>query len=238
MKISSGQLSQRTAAGIAGFGLLLMTILAIFALPLVFQNLISPGDAAATMNNIMSHEQLFRMGIVSLILIVFLDIFVALALYLFFRNVDSGVSLLTAWFRLVYSILFAAAIVYYLDVLQLLSGDSYLVALNPDLLHTQVMLSVNSFNDGWALAFIFFGFHLALLGYLVMNSDFIPKIIGALVSIAGISYLVDYFGRFLYPDMDWIFSTIFGWGELIFMIWLIFYSVKKPNITGENLKGG
>jgi hypothetical protein len=43
-----------TSARVAGFGLLLMAILAFFANFFVFESLIIPGDAAATANHIMA----------------------------------------------------------------------------------------------------------------------------------------------------------------------------------------
>jgi len=59
-------ISQRNAAIIAGLGLLIMTIAAIFANSFVLQSLIVPGDAATTANNITANELLFRTGICSL----------------------------------------------------------------------------------------------------------------------------------------------------------------------------
>ena len=43
---------------------------------------------------------------------------------------------------------------------------------------------------------IFFGLHLALLGYLIFKSGYIPRILGILLAIAGLGYLIDYLGKF------------------------------------------
>ena len=66
--------STRMYARIAGFGLLLMFILAIFSNFFVIQNVIIPGDAAATAANINGSELLFRSGIICFIIVLILDV--------------------------------------------------------------------------------------------------------------------------------------------------------------------
>ena len=92
-------ISLRKAAIVAGFGLLIMSILAPFANFYVFPSLIVPGDGATTANNIMANELLFRSGICSFIIVIILDVVVAWALYVLLKPVNKSLSLLTAWFR-------------------------------------------------------------------------------------------------------------------------------------------
>ena len=91
------------------------------------------------------------------------------------------------------------------------------------------MLSINAFYDVWAVGLIVFGFHLFLLGYLAFKSDFIPKIFGVLLVIAGLSYLIDYFGELLFPSFEAVISLVAGWGELIFMFWLLLRGGKTAS---------
>lgn len=227
-------MSPRRAALIAGYGLLFMVVFVTVALPFVFGKLIVPGQAATTANNILANLQLFRIGISSLIMVIILDVLVAWAFYLLLKPQNNSLSLLTAWFRLVYSIIFAVALGNYFNVLQLLSGADYLAVLEPARMHAQVMLSVNAFEDIWAIGFIFFGLHLSFLGYLVFKADYIPKWIGLLVIIAGLSYLIDYLSKFLFPENALNISTVLGYGELIFMFWLLFRGAKIPEPGKDN----
>jgi hypothetical protein len=93
-------------ARVAGFGLLLMFILAAFVIFFVLEGLIVPGDAVTTANNIIAHEMLFRCGIISFIIVLILDLLVAWALYIVLQPVNKNLALLAAWLRLVYTIIF------------------------------------------------------------------------------------------------------------------------------------
>ena len=219
-------ISLSKAAIVAGLGLLIMTIFYMFADLFIFKKLIIPGDATTTVNNIMDSETLFRIGICCFLIVIVCDIVVAWALYVFLKPVNKSLSLLMAWFRLVYSTIFGIALVYYFNVFQLLNGSDYLAAFEPTHLHAQVMLSINAFSDGWAIGFVFFGLHLALLGYLSIKSGYIPKIIGLLLLLAGLSYLIDHFSIFLFPNYNLNIAMLIGWGELIFMFWLLIKGVK------------
>ena len=221
-------ISQRQAALIAGFGLLIMTIFYIFADFFVFQKLTVPGDAATTANNIIASEMLFRTGIGCILIVLICDVVVAWALYIFLKQVNINLSLLTAWLRLVYAAMLGIAMLNFVVVLILLSGADYLAVFETDQLHAQVMLFLNAFYDVWALGLIIFGFHLAALGYLAFRSDYIPKILGILLMAAGLGYLIDYFGSLLFPNSDVAISMVLGWGELIFMFWLLFKGGKMP----------
>jgi Domain of unknown function (DUF4386) len=218
--------SRSKAAIVAGLGLLIMTIFYMSAELFIFQNLIVPGDATTTANNIMASETLFRIGICCFLIVIVCDVVVAWALYVFLKPVNKSLSLLVAWFRLVYSTIFGIALFNYFNIFQLLNGSDYLAVFEPAHLHAQVMLSINAFSDGWAIGFVFFGLHLALLGYLSLKSDYIPKIFGVLLLLAGLSYLIDHFSKFLFPNFNVNISMLLGWGELIFMFWLLIKGTK------------
>ena len=221
-------ISQRKAAIVAGLGLLIMTIFAIFANFFVLESFIVPGDSAETANNIIVNEGLFRTGIYSLLIVAILDLVVAWALYVFLKPVNKSLSLLVAWFRLVYAAIFGIALHNLFSVLLLLGGADYLAVFETDQLHAQVMLSLRAFSDGWDIGIVFFGLHLALLGYLVFKSGYIPRILGALLVIAGLGYLIDSFVVFLLPNQEMTIAMFTFIGELLFMFWLLLKGGKRP----------
>jgi Domain of unknown function (DUF4386) len=222
------RVSERQAARIAGYGYLGISALSIFANFFVRVRLIEPDDAAATAGNIMDSETLFRVALVSFLIVFVLDVVVAWALYLFFKAVNRDVSLLTAWFRLTYAILLGAALVFFFFVLELVSGADHLKAFDTGQLDAQVTLYLDAFNDLWLIGLVCFGIHLALLGYLILESGHVPRALGVLLVLAGAAYVINSLADALlsnYDDYEAVFVTIVAVpsviGELGFAIWLV-----------------
>ncbi|HSJ39308.1 MAG TPA: DUF4386 domain-containing protein [Planococcus sp. (in: firmicutes)] len=225
-------------ARITGLSLLLMAIIALFANFFVFESLIVPGNAAATVENLLANDLLFRFGIAGFIIVLLLDVVVSWSLYILLRQVNNNLALLAAGFRLIYTAIFAAAMFNFLSVLQLIRGEMYLGALETIQLQAQVMLLIDAFHNGWLIGLVFFGFHLLLIGYLVLRSHFMPKTIGILVMLAGLGYLIDNFAQVLlsnYSDYATMFLLIVAVpgviGELALAIWLLVKGKKIPEIA-------
>jgi len=225
----SGNSLQRKAALVAGTGLLLMTILAVSAVYFIFEKLVVSGDAGATVNNILAGEMQFRIGIVCLYMVAVLDVVVAWSLYVFLKPANKNLALLAAWFRVVYASILTVSLFGYTNILRLLGGAPYVNGIDTSKLHADVMLSLAGFDDGWAIGLVFFGIHLVILGFLVFKSGYVPKVLGVLLVIAGAAYAADSFGRFLFPNYAVELATFLGWGELLFMLWLLYIGLKAPN---------
>lgn len=219
-------ISQREAAIVAGAGLFIMAIIAPFAYFYVLQNLIVPGDAAATASQIMASESLFRIGICFLLISAILDLVVAWALYVLLKPVNKSLSLLSAWFRVAYSVILVVALNNLFNVLELLSGADYLAAFEPNQLQAQVMIFINAFYYMWDLGLVIFGLHLLVLGYLVFKSPYFPRFLGILVVIASLGYLIDSFGIFLFPNYNMTISLFTFIGEVLLIFWLLWRGIK------------
>lgn len=229
------EITARQAARIAGYGYLVIFVLAIFANFFVRVRLIDQDDAAATAGNITDSETLFRVALVCFLVVFVLDVVIAWALYVFFRAVNSELSLLTAWFRLAYTVILGVALVFFFLVLELLGGADYLTAFDAGQLDAQVMLYLDAFNYLWLIGLVCFGIHLALLGYLVLKSASIPRILGVLLALAGAAYLIDTLANALianYEDYETVFAVIVVVpaviGELAFALWLVLRGGREP----------
>jgi hypothetical protein len=210
----------RTASLTAGVSLVLMAALAGVGVFAAVGGLVTPGDATQTLADIRASEDLFRLGIASLIGVVALDVVVTWALHRVFRPVHPGASLLAAVFRLVYSGVFLVAIAELLGVLRLLGPEPHLAAFGPDLLQTQVMLRIDTFHDIWATGLVIFGLHLLIVGYLVYRAVVLPRFLGILVAVAGLGYMFDSLAAILAVDVPEVSMITFP-GEVLLALWLL-----------------
>lgn len=220
MSSNVADLSQRKSAIIAGLAIVIMAVTAGFSFGFVLDSLVVPGDAAETAANLMTSQTLFRVGVFGWIVILILDVVVAWALYLVFKPINKSLSLLTAWFRLVYAAILGVALLSFVIVLLLISGADYLNVFDADQLQALVLLFLNAFDGMWRIGLVIFGCHLLLLGYLVYQSGYIPKVIGFLLIIAALGYALVNLGYLLAPAYESVIETI----DLVFAL---------PMIVGE-----
>ena len=218
--------SIRTVGIIAGAALLLMAVLAAFGNFVAVEGLVTSGDAARTAQNIRDSENLFRLGIMSLFLVVVLDVVVAWALYRVFRPVSEGISMLAAWLRLAYSAVFMIAIAQLPEVLRLLGNDGNVGVFTTDQLQAQALSRIDAFTDIFDAGLVLFGFHLLVLGYLAYRSGFVPRFLGILLAVAGAGYVFDSLAEVLshgsFPDLA-AFTFI---GEFLLALWLVIWGSR------------
>ncbi len=223
---STNKTSLGKAALIAGIGLLIMVIAAPYAELYVYPKLIVPANAAETTKNIIANKTLFTSAIFGYLITFICDLVVAWALYILLKPVNKNLSLTTAGFRWAYTGIALVALLNLVTVLRLLNTSDILPILQPDQLHAQVTLSLNTFRTQWHFGLLFFGIHLGLLGYLVFRSKYIPKILGVLLIIAGLGYVLTTLKPYLFPTVNLDFAEYTFYGELIFMLWLLIIGAR------------
>ncbi len=193
------EITRNQAAIVAGIGLLLMAVFAIFAT----SNTINlPNDT--DMQEIPVAK--LRMGIFFFVLVAVLDIIVAWALYIFLKPINKSLSQLMALFRLVYAGLLFASLFF---LLQALSDTA------------EFIKAIAQFNASWELALIIFSIHLLLLGYLLLKAGYMKNILGILVLICGVGYLIDGLGKLLMEDYSLSLTMFTFVGEVVLLFWLL-----------------
>ena len=225
--------SLRTAALIAGLSILAMVVAAPFAELYVFPKLIVRGSWEETTKNIIANEALFRTGTFGYLITFICDLLASWALYVLLKPVNASLSLLTAWFRLVYTVIALVAFTNLVTILKLLNTPDNITALEPEKFYAQVQLSITAFKNGWYFGILFFGIHLGLLGFLVFKSSYIPKLLGVLLMISGLGYLSNGLKPFLFPNTNIDFAVYTFYGELIFMLWLLIRGHRIRELNKE-----
>lgn len=219
----TGDVSLRTAALVAGFGYIIIFVLGFFAFAL--EDLIVSGDAATTANKIAASESQFRAGIASSLIVLVADLVVGWALYVYLKPVNRSISLLTAWFRLIYVAVALSAFVGLFSLSKILSGAT---AVELGQLDTLTALSLTLYQYGFNVGFVFFGLHILGLGYLILKSDYVPRVLGVLLIIAALGYQIDSFASLLsssYANNDTLFLVFVAVpaivSELALTLWLL-----------------
>ena len=218
-------ISLRTAAIIAGVGLLLMAILSPIAYLNTFQSLVKFEDAALTTQNILNSMGAFRTCIILLFTVAILDIVVAWALYILLLPTNKKLSALATWLRVIYAGIFIFAISKLYVALQVVTTDG-----------TQAMTFLKAFQSIWDMALILFGFSLLVLGYLAFKSGYIPKWLGVFLVLASAGYIVDGFGKTLSTDYNLNIAQFTFVGEVLLIFWLLWRGVKGFDQTLEAKK--
>lgn len=138
------------------------------------------------------------------------DTAVALLFYSLFKPVSRNLSMLAAIFRLT------------LVAIMVVDSLNYFGALNIfDAAH-----SSTAFNRGDEISLVPFGIHCLLIGYLIFRSSFLPRILGALMTFAGLGWLTflsPALTNHLYPYI--LVPGILGEGALT--LWLIVVGLNE-----------
>lgn len=222
--------STRQAALIGGVAYLVIFILAIFANFFAIEGLVVPGDAATTTANITESEGLLRAGLVSFIVVFVLDVVIAWGLYVVFRQINWDWSLLQAWLRIVGATLLGASLIFLFLVLQLVGGGDYAAAFDTSQLNAQVMTYLGAFDFLWLIGLFCFGVHLIVVGYLILRSGYIPKLLGYLLMLAGAAYSIDTMAHAVlanYSDYEDIFLILVAVSSIVAELWLALWLLIK-----------
>jgi Domain of unknown function (DUF4386) len=213
-----------------GGGLYLIIIAAgLFAEAFVRSRLIVPGDAAATATNISAHQALFRLGIAADLSTFLSAIVVTVILYALLKPVDKNLALLMLLFNLAQDAIGGMNGLNTYRALQLLNGAGYLKVFSPEQLQAMVLLALKAHAVGFGIALMFFGPSCMVLGYLIFKSGFLPRVLGILITIAGMCYLINSFTLILSPPLASILLLLPAFiGELSLALWLTVKGVNVP----------
>lgn len=219
---------------VAGFLYLLIIICGLFSELYVRGNLIFPEDAAATAQNILNAELLFRFGLVSDLIMLLSDISVAAIFYKLLAPISPILSLMTAFFRLTMDAILGLNLLNDWMAIFLLKSGTILSGFAPEQLQSFTLFLLKAHQSGYDLGLIFFGVHCLLLGYLFFKSGYVPRLLGVLLGLAAVAYLVDSFTAILFPPLEAIVAPllIFSFiAELSLAGWLLLKGVKfEPDL--------
>ena len=215
MMKEKGSISLGTAALITGLTLFLPT--APYAEFYVFKKLITTNDAAQITKNLLGHPQLFLSGVFAMLFTFITDLVIGWTLYIFLRPVNSSLALLAWSFRIIYVGLAVVALFNLMYAYHLVNEPIFQEAFKSE----QVLQLVKARRFGMYLAYIFFGIYLVLIGILIYKASYIPKVLGVLMMLAGLSWIMHALQPYFFKEYNLSWMMFFSVGELVFAIWLL-----------------
>jgi hypothetical protein len=216
--------SPRPSARITGVVYLLYFLTAVCG-ELFLKGIVVDGNAAATATNILAHQTLFRLGLATGLIATACYIAVTALFYGLFKPVNRSLSLLAAFFSLVGCAILAFASLFQLAPLVVLGGGQYLNVFKVEQLRALALLFLELNTQAGNICVVFFGVYCLLIGYLIFRSAFLPRILGALMALAGLGWLTFLsppFANRLSP-----YNLVLGFlAELSLMLWLLVRGVN------------
>ena len=188
--------SPRVRAGIAGALWLIVIVAGGFA---VFTRtaLIVRDDAALTAANMLAFEGRLRLAFVAELIGAACYLGVTVLLYDLLKPASQIVSLTGAFFGLTGVAIGAAASLNYLAPVLLLQGAQPLAAFTTDQLQAEALIFLRLHREGSNAGIVFFGVQIATIGYLILRSGLVPRLLGVILLIGGSVYVAGAFANFL-----------------------------------------
>ena len=191
------------------------------------------GDAATTLANVQAGQTVFELLIV-VGAVGFIDwLVLGLVFHRLFSPVSKAASSLMLAFATAGVMLALAAMARRMDVLSLLDSSP---GLGADQLQTEVQLALHSSNNLMLVSVIFWGLWLFPLGWLVLRSGFVPRVLGVALMLGGFWYVFTFVGTVFNPDyQNTLFARVFGIisgipsviGELGTALWLLIMATRR-----------
>jgi hypothetical protein len=181
--------------------------------------LIDLASAHGTAQAILAQTMRFRLSIMADVVMALADVTLAILLFWMFRPVSAGLALTAMIFRLLQAGLIAAG---------LLNLQAAVLLLQPGAMDESADLALTFISMhayGYDLGLIFFGVNCLLTTVLIVQSGFVPRVLGIGIGLSGLVYLSGSILRFVAPDLHGIVAPAYVVplvAETAFCLWLLF----------------
>lgn len=219
-----------TFARMAGF--FYLAYILVFIVSNTLQNrLIDWSDPGLTARSIAAAPGLFRLGVALELVASLLFLLTAWALFAVFERVDRSLALLFLVLNAVGVAIESAFALLHYAALTVCQSAEYMKGFSDDQWHTFMQLWLKVSAAGNMATVLFYGAWLFPLGYLVMRSRLLPRILGLLLLLDGASLVLCFLQvwlwpgheRWTYPLFPIMFVAEFGLG-----LWLVIRGVNEP----------
>jgi len=215
---------------VAGFWYLLLILIGPLRLVYIPNRLFVQGNAAATVDNIASHEWLFRVGMLSELVGGVMLVFLTLAFYRLFAEVNRSLAVQVVIFGgLMPALLYFVNVATDAGALMVAQGANFLSVIEKPQRDALAMMLLRLHDDQFDATLLLAGLWLFPLGTLVYRSRLLPRFLGVWLIIGGCAWSILCFMAYLTPQYQGkafeVLQPVF-FGEIALMLWLVIKGVK------------
>ena len=225
---------QQTTARLVGFLYLFAMALSIFGEAFVRGRMIVPRDAVQTATNIAASETLFRLSIVTDLLLYVCDIVLFWGLYVILKRINKDAALLATFFRLVETAILAVTTLTAFIALRLLGGGSYLAAMETAQLQALARAFLSVYGIGLSIGFVFLGLGSAVFSYVWLKSAYIPRVLAVWGIFSSLVLAIFSLATMVYPRiwevMGMAYMMPMGLYEVGLGFWLLIKGLRDPSV--------
>ncbi len=189
------------------------------------------GNAEQIYDSITTSPGSFRLGLAAAFVSSFLFLMAAWGLFILLRTVNKDLALLFLLLNAVGVAIQCASMLQLVDAMLIGDAPGALPTFQAAQAEALAQLAINVYRTGFVTAQLFFGTWLFPLGYLVLKSGFLPRILGVLLILDGVAELIWFLQALLLPDYPAIkvpgtFVSLVA--EVGLALWLLILAVKVP----------
>ena len=187
-------------------------------------------SAVLTVQNILATENQYIISIICSIVGQVGFIFLALALYRLFKNVNQAQA------RLMLTLVFISVSVMFVNIifqtsaLVFINRTNYFIAFKSAQIYELATMFLHLNIIGVYIVDIFWGLWLLPFAYLTYQSNFFPKIIAFVLVISGLGYIVDSLSFLINQEVHIILRNYLSipeaLGEVVMLLWLLIKGVS------------
>ena len=214
--------------------LLVVSMICGFFGEMYVPSLMMGDNAAATASQLRTHEGLFRLGFGAYLVEAVSDVVIAWLFYVLLKPVNRDLALLSAFFGLVSTTLFAVTKMFYFAAPMFVRDSKYLTAFPPEQLDAFATLFISLYGVLSGLTMLFYGIPWIIRGYLTFKSDYLPRLLGVLMIVAGVGFVVKTLTYVLAPaySSDILLAPMF-FNALAVAIWMLVRGVDPDKFAGR-----
>jgi len=220
----------RRDARTTGLAYLALGITGMLGFLVIRPRLFAADDPAATLLNLAENTGLARWGVALELGIVLTQALLAVAFYRLFRTVSSTAAGTLAAFGLVNAVAILGSSAMLAGALRVATAPE-LVADPAGTAHLLYVLS----EGFWASGNLFFGLWLIPMGYLVVASGWMPRLLGRILVVGGVGYVLSAFVPVLLPGAPEIVSTGLSLPATVGEFWMIGYLLVRGVRRGSTV---